>query len=207
MESVKKNTNHSWAAAGLYEYLLIVNPDVAVQEKVKVEKEQLQEEYPQRSDLHTQSHIIVARFFAREAMEATLMRWIQRICDQQPQFLVTLNNYSGFPPGTIYLRVQDPGPFASLAHQLKGVDDWIQSSYCPAMNVVSKPYLSIARQLPEPQYTQAMFSYSQRTFHESFMATELRLLRKEHPYDHCKMIHVFPLAHTHQCNKYDKEIA
>ena len=198
MHFAKKNTSHRWTDIGLFEYQLVINPDAAVNEKVRAEKEQLCDDYQQKAGSYAKSHITIARFLAREAMEATLLRWIQRICDQQLQFLVTLNNYSGFPPDTIYLRIQDPAPFISLAHQLKGVDDWIQSSSCPPISVVTKPYLSIARQLPEPVYTKAMFSYSQRIFHESFMATELRLLRKEHPFDTCKMINVFPLARTHQ---------
>jgi hypothetical protein len=164
---------------------------------VKLEAAQLGDDYQQEA-LSTQSCITVACFLAREPMEATLMRWIQRICDFQEQFRVTLNNYSGFPPDTIYLRVQEPAPFGNLARQLKSVDDWVQSSACPPMNLVAKPYLSIARRLPEPVYTKAMFSYSQRIFHESFMATELRLLRRTHAYETCKTIHVFPLARTHQ---------
>ena len=198
MQFLKKDTNYNRADPGLYEYQLVINPDTPVSEKVKAEKEQLYDDYQQKAAVSTKSHITIARFLAREAMEATLLRWIQRICDQQLQFLVTLNNYSGFPPDTIYLRVQDPAPFISLANQLKGVDDWIQSSSCPPISVITKPYLSIARQLPEPVYTKAMFRYSQRIFHESFMATELRLLRKEHPFDTSKMINVFPLARTHQ---------
>lgn len=198
MHFIKKDTSYSRTDSGLFEYQLVINPDASVNEKVKAETTQLYDDYQQKAAVQNKSHITIARFLAREAMESILLRWIQRICDQQPHFQVTLNNYSGFPPDTIYLRVQDPAPFTSLAHQLKGVDDWIQSSGCPPITVVTKPYLSIARQLPEPVYTKAMFSYSQRIFHESFMATELRLLRKEHPFATCKMINVFPLAITHQ---------
>ena len=197
MNIAKKDGYLNWSAQGLFEYRLIINPDALVSEKVKEEKAQLHGDY-QREALSLQSGITVASFLAREPMEATLMRWIQRICDFQEQFMVTLNNYSGFPPDTIYLRIQEPTPFGNLARQLKSVDDWVQSSACPPMNLVAKPYLSIARRLPEPVYTKAMFSYSQRIFHESFMATELRLLRRAHSFEPSKTIHVFPLARTHQ---------
>ncbi len=53
-------------------------------------------------------------------MEDTLIRWIQRICNRYSSFDLTLNNYSGFPPHTIYLRVQDPEPFRELMRQLRG---------------------------------------------------------------------------------------
>jgi hypothetical protein len=206
MNMAKKDTSHNRAEEGLFEYRLVLHPDASVNEKVKAETALLFDDDQQQALVQAPSYITVARFLAREPMEATLMRWIQRICDFQQQFMVTLNNYSGFPPDTIYLRIQEPAPFNSLARQLKSVDDWVQSSSCPPMNLVAKPYLSIARQLPEPVYTKAMFSYSQKIFHESFMATELRLLRRAHQFEQAKTIQVFPLARTHQ-RLYEKEIA
>lgn len=203
MEPAQYNTSPGWTEYGLYEYLLVVNPDAAVQDKVLAQKQEFDDEYrisvpsgqlTGRPAVRSGSHIIVASFLAREAMEETLLRWIQRICDQQSPFLVTLNNYSGFPPHTIYLRIQDPLPFMHLAQKLKAVDDLVRSSSCPPVRVIARPHLSIARRLPEPVYTKAMFSYSQKTFHESFMVNELRLLRRSHQFDDCKTINVFPFA-------------
>lgn len=194
MEPATKNRHDSWTEHGLYEYLLVVNPDAAVQDKVLAQKQEFYEEYHEKAALRSGSHIIVASFLAREAMEDTLIRWIQRICDQQPPFLVTLNNYSGFPPHTIYLRVQDPLPFLQLTQKLKAVDELVRSSSCPPVRLIAKPHLSIAPRLPEPVYTRAMFSYSQKTFHETFMVNDMRLLRRAHQFDHCKTINVFPFA-------------
>lgn len=198
MEPAKNNTSQSWTEYGLYEYLLVVNPDAAVHDKVLAQKQEFYDEYREKAAIKTGPHIIVASFLAREAMEETLIRWIQRICDQQPPFTVTLNNYSGFPPHTIYLRVQDPLPFLHLAQKLKAVDDLVRSSSCPPVRLIAKPHLSIARRLPEPVYTKAMFSYSQKTFHESFLVNDLRLLRRAHQFDDCKMINVFPFARGNQ---------
>jgi hypothetical protein len=70
----------------------------------------------------------------------------------------------------------------------------VRSSSCPPVKLITKPHLSIARLLPEPVYTKAMFTYSQKFFHESFMVSELRLLRRAHQFDNCKTINVFPFA-------------
>lgn len=194
MEPAKNNTHRGWAEYGLYEYLLVADPDVAVQHKVLAQQQAFYEEYREKAAIKTGRHIIVASFLAREAMEGTLIRWIQRICDLQHPFKVTLNNYSGFPPHTIYLRVQDPQPFLQLTHHLKAVDDLVRSSSCPPVRLIAKPHLSIARRLPEPVYTKAMFSYSQKTFHETFMVNELKLLRRAHQFDSCKTVNVFPFS-------------
>jgi 2'-5' RNA ligase len=183
----------NWQANALYEYLLVGHPDAGVYTKVMEEKEYFSGAYGEKIAEKTKPHIIVANFMASEAMEPTIVKWMQRICGAQQSFTVTLNNYSGFPPHTIYLRVQDPQPFQQLAKQLKTVDDFIRASACPPARIISKPYLSIAGKLPEQVYNKAMADYAQKTFHESFMLDELLLLRRQHQFDPCKTIQVFRL--------------
>ena len=193
MDTNANNLAGSRQANGLYEYLLVGHPDAGVYTKVMEEKEYFSGVYGEKVAEKTKPHITVANFMASEAMEPTIVKWMQRICGAQQSFTVTLNNYSGFPPHTIYLRVQDPLPFQQLAKQLKTVDDFIRASACPPARITSKPHLSIARKLPEQVYNIAMADYAQKTFHESFMLDELLLLRRQHAFDPCKTIQVFRL--------------
>lgn len=126
-------------------------------------------------------------------MEDTLIRWVQRICNSYKCFELTLNNYSGFPPHTIYLRVQDPHPFRQLMQQLRSIDEFIRSSGCPPANLITRPFLSIAGGLTEQVYNQAMPDYSRRTFHDSFRVDELVLLKRTHSFDACKTVNIFRL--------------
>jgi 2'-5' RNA ligase len=189
-------TAETWQQNALVEYLLVGHPDRGVNNKIMEEKQQFIDDYNENNDLKTKPHITVANFLADEAMEPTIIRWMQRICGAQQSFNVTLNNYGGFPPHTIYLRVQDPLPFQQLAKQLKTVDDFIRASDCPPAKLISKPHLSIARILPEHVYNKAMADYAQKTFHASFMIEELILLRRQHQFDTCKSIHIFRLRPT-----------
>jgi len=190
-------TNHSLADArqsnGLFEYLLVGHPDSFVYNKIMEEKQRFYIDYQEKIAIRTQPHITVANFLASEAMEPTIIKWMQRICGAQQSFTITLNNYSGFPLHTIYLRVQDPLPFQQLAKQLKTVDDFIRASACPPVKLMTRPHLSIARKLPEQVYNKAMADYAQKTFHESFMLDELLLLRRQHQFDPCKTIQIFRL--------------
>jgi 2'-5' RNA ligase len=176
-----------------FEYLLVVHPDAASGEQVMAEKQAFYERYRHKTAVKTKPHITVASFLAREEMEPTLIRWIHRITSMQPSFPVTLNNYSGFPPHTIYLRVQDHLPFLQLALQLKAVDQYVKGCGCPAIHFSSRPHMSIARRLPEELYEKAMPEYSRQTFHLSFRAEELVLLRRQHQFDTCRQINVFRL--------------
>ena len=143
--------------------------------------------------IKTKPHITLANFLAKEAMEETIIRWMENIFNNQQSFTVTLNNYSGFPPHTIYLRVQDAKPFQQLAKELKMVNTYVSSCGCPPMKLITNPHVSIAGSLPEEIYFKALTQYARKSFHESFMVNELLLLRRKHQYDTCKTINVFGL--------------
>lgn len=183
---------------GLQEYWLIIRPDLQVQKKIMEEKQQFVEDYGVQHVLAGNAHIVVAQFMAREGMEETIIRWLQRISSRLQSFPVTLNNYSGLPTHSICLRIQDHQPFVELAQQLQSIDEFIRSSGCPPPLFFRKPYLHIAGRLPEAVYAKAIPDYSRRSFHETFMATELLLLKRSFFSDACKTIHVFRLLPVDQ---------
>jgi 2'-5' RNA ligase superfamily protein len=191
---------------GRAEYLLVVYPHGDLQDRLLEEQQQFSAEYSLHVTVRNRPHITLAAFQAGELMEDTLIRWIQRICLRFKSFDLTLNNYSGIPPhttrppeadsripGTIYLRVQDPEPFRELMTQLKAVDEYIRSSGCPPIHLITRPYLSIAGGLTEQVYNKAMPDYSRRTFHDSFRIDELVLLKRAHSFDACKTVNIFRL--------------
>jgi 2'-5' RNA ligase len=190
---VTQSQTFDWSQLGLQEYLLVAHPDEAVNEKVVAEKENFHREYGQKIAVKTKPHITVANFLAKEAMEETIFRYMQRILMQQQSFEVSLNNYSGFPPHTIYLRVQNKQPFKQLAKELRVIGNYISSCACPPVQLKPNPHVSIARRLPETVYLKAMMDYSQKTFHETFLVKELVVLRRSHQYDACKTVQVFGL--------------
>jgi hypothetical protein len=152
----------------LFEYALVAHPDAATSEKIMEEKKSFEETYEQQAMIRMKPHITIAGFLAKEMMEATLVRWVQNICNLQTAFPVVLNNFSGFPPHTIYVRVLDPKPFGQLAAALKILDGFIQANDCPPLHVAPKPHLTIAEGLPENIYHKAIKYYSRRLFYESF---------------------------------------
>ena len=114
---------HSQRGARRAEYLLVIYPSGDLQEKLLEEQQQFSADYGLQMTVRNKPHITVAAFQAGEIMEDTLIRWVQRICNSYKSFELTLNNYSGFPPHTIYLRVQDPHPFRQLMQQLRSIDE------------------------------------------------------------------------------------
>jgi 2'-5' RNA ligase len=176
----------------LWEYLLVAHPDAEVNEKVIAEKEVFPSLHNHDIAIKTKPHITIANFLMKEPMEEIAIKWIQNICNLHTSFGVTLNNFSGFPPHTIYLRVQDPQPFKQLANALKILDGFIQSNGCPPLHLVTKPHLTIARALPEYAYDKAIKEYSKRSFHACFKVEKLFLLKRD-AFMRCHLVNTFIL--------------
>lgn len=180
--------NQTFGNDGHYEYLLVANPSVEVHQKVMQEKTYFYDEYRERITIKTQPHITVANFSATKEMEEIIIRQLQRACAGINSFTVTLHNYSGFVPHTIYLRVQNEQPFKQLAKQIQLMDGYIAANDCPPLTVVNKPHLTIARQLSKNSYLKAIADYATRKFHASFTLNELLLIKRKHQFDKCKMV-------------------
>jgi hypothetical protein len=178
----------------LWEYTLLALPDEKLDGAIREEKEFFDGLYDGLTTLRKGPHIRVAAFLAKEAMEETLVRWIRNICQIQETFTVTLNNYSGFPSHTIYLRVQDPTPFIQLASRLRIIDSFVQSNDCPPVQLTAKPFLSIAGGLSESIYTEAIRLFAQKTFHANFTLEKLVLVKRSWEGERDELVERFHLA-------------
>ena len=179
-------------ATETFEYLLVALPNKNICNKLIAEQDYFNLTY-QPQAIRPQPHIVIARFFAKEAMEETLLKWMHRICSMQQGFTTTLNNYSGFPPHTVFVRVQNPLPFELLAKELRVIDQYLQGNGFPSMQLVNRLHLGIARELDERLYDKAMLEYSGRTFYDTFTVNELLLQKRAHRYDAPKTVNVFGL--------------
>lgn len=177
-----EGTNHS--ATGLqslrFEYLLIASPGREVYERVMEIKNAFAGKYNQPLAAKTKPHITVSNFVAMERMEDTLIRWMQRAVAEQENFIVQLNNYSGFPGRAIFLRVQNPDPFRELAWRLKVIASYIKEYHCPPPKFVNHPHMSIARSLSPELFEKAIWEFAQKDFAATFNVKELLLLRKQY---------------------------
>ena len=177
--------------AGLPEYVLAIKPNDELSIKLCAEKRDFMVAYKLDGSVHHKSHIVLATFIGKESMEDTISRWLRNICLKQKSFTITLNNYSGIPPESIYLRIMDTAPLLALAKELKIIDEFIRAGGCPGLQLVKRPQLTIARNLGPALYERAMADYSQKLFCESFEAIELVLLKRKDSYENFKTINVF----------------
>lgn len=193
------NNRHSMISGQLrykpdeYEYMLVIQTGKELGKQILETRSGFEDAYHVHSRRLNHPYIKLASFMAKEAMEPTIERWIQRICAGQESFPVMLNNFSGFPTGKLFVRVQYHEPFIKLASGLSVIDDYIKSYGCPSAKIVSHPHVTIANRLPADMYTRAMLDYSQRDFSGSFIVEEVQLLKRKNPNEEFKKINLFKL--------------
>ena len=186
-------SNRSRAATDQYEYRLVIYAGNQITQQLSAEKKAFFDRYKSGIDQKDEPSITVIRFMATEEMEPTISKWIQRICSQQESFIVTLNNYSGYPPNNIHVRVQYTQAFQRLGKELKVIDNYVKSYGLVAATITSHPHLTLARSVPEEVYSKAMFDFAKRDFHASFIVSELILLKRKHQFEESRKISVFGL--------------
>jgi len=175
---------------GLGEYLLVGYPDKTVGDKLLLERRLFCETYQQAVPKDNLPHLLLAQFWARDVMEPTLIKWIQRICAGTAPFQVQLDRF-GAEAGHICLRVQHPLPFQRLASDLLSVDQFIRASGCPPAHLAEHPSIRITGDCSPELYRMAVMDYAARSFSEQFLLEELQLLHRSNPFDKCRLLHVF----------------
>jgi 2'-5' RNA ligase len=191
---MKKHQLHlDWHELNLWEYMLLATPDEPVQRKVLFEKKYFEDKYEAEIATKTLPHITIANFLAKEILEDRIGRLLQNICNQHYSFIAELNNFSGFPPHTIFIRVQNPQPFNRLANGLQALGDLLQLNDCPPLQLSPKPHLPIARQLDEEIYNIAIKEYAAREFHDQFTVDKLVLLKRDSRYKKWEHVNYFYL--------------
>ncbi len=194
MERLPTHTSTSRQAMPyLPQYLLVAYPDAETCNALMHEKQLFTEMFNDKDAVKTAPAIIISEFSAKEFMEDSLLRYMYRILAKQQSFKVALNNYSGFPSGTIHLRVQENQQLEQLSKQLQHIDNFIEENECGPVIHNHHPHLSIACNLHKLVYDKAMLEFSRRVFHAEFNIDELVLLKRNNPFDTCKQVTVFKL--------------
>jgi hypothetical protein len=193
MEQGLVNTGHTVnpRQPDAWEYFLVTEPDERVQNKIRDEVQSIFSQENHRGDFSIKPSVTIARFYANQQIEETLIRWIQRICSHHQSFPVTLNIYGALPPDTIYLRIQDEPPFRNLVNQLKVIDEYIKSSGQPGVWFNNRPFVRITGRLKPAIYNKALPDFSREMFHESFLLSELILLKRINDFDPYRQVNVF----------------
>ena len=174
-------------------YELVMFPEGDTGKEVSLFTQKLQQIFSGELLIYDKAFIGLGSFLGREEMEETLIRWIQRICNSECRFVVTVNNFGCLPPDLLYLRILDQQPFLRLIKKLMVIDNYIFSNGYGEVEWSSRPVCKLACQI-QPDFDHSKIrSYANLEFHAEFLAYNVVLL-KTMPQDRIRaVVNVFPL--------------
>lgn len=128
----------------------------------------------------------MAAFLARDGMENTLIRWMQRIFSQQRQFILTLDLVKPLDHEPARWQVREQNHFQELRQQLHALNPYLQGSDCPAMQFGT----FIQWKVPDEWYHQQQAT---ETIPVQFSLEGITLFRKPYHTGEGKEVQVFGL--------------
>jgi 2'-5' RNA ligase len=163
------------------EYMLVAKPHAELSAAIRHERQRFDQCYGVGLGVKSKPRVTIGKFLATEHMEPTLIAWLQRICGGELSFSIMLNNFSGCPVHTIYLRVQNQQPLLQLAKKLQQIDSYVAGNTGHQVQWNPAPHITIAKGLPEAVYASAMAVYAKQEFTSEFVVKELLLMRRTDP--------------------------
>lgn len=159
------------------EYLIILNPNDSVRNKILKIKSQIHLKYNTTILLNTKPNIRLAKFFSWETLEEKMMDHLRTIAMGMPPFKVTLKDYGGFPSHTLFINVTSKVPLHMLMKELRTLRPLIKSpDHEP--NFASEFYIPLAIKLDPVQYEKIWKEYRSRQFTGGFIADGMLLLKR-----------------------------
>ncbi len=162
-----------------WDYTLLVYPDEPVSTQLQYARTLLL-----KTGLADRCHIErpsigLAHFLAKEAMEPTLIRWIQNICHLHACFPLALNGVELTPTQGLSVGIADTGALARLGHALRILDPFMQSNDCPPLYLEPQPGLPLLHKVSLPLLDELRPALTTLDFSDRFLVEKLVLVRHD----------------------------
>ena len=101
------------------EYLLIIQPNEDVKQKINTIKKDFAEKYECPQALYSKPHITLIKFKQYEMNEQKIIHSINNIVCQNAPIQVSINGFESFPTHTIYFNVETKNAIVEIVKLLK----------------------------------------------------------------------------------------
>lgn len=160
------------------EYLLVLKPNTALQEKILEIKNQFSKTYKIPGAVHSRPHITLVNFIQFEMAEERLLTRLKILAMGYHPVTVRLRDYGSFPTHTVFINVESKQQVENLVKALRPASQLMTLNKDNKPHFINAPHLTIARKLLPWQYEQSWNEYSQKDFTGHFIAENMLLLKK-----------------------------
>lgn len=174
----------------LYEYLLIIEPVTAVQRQIRAFKEYFIKSHRYPNAIVSKGHITLMRFVQYDTYEKHIIRQFQQLATAISPFNVELQGFGSFGH-TLFVDVKSAGNILELMSLHRDELRPLLNTKGFTPYFVSKPHVTIARNLT-PSQTETIWPIWNRTrYHESFQAKNMILLKRKKGTSPYSVVHKF----------------
>jgi 2'-5' RNA ligase len=192
----------------IYEYLLIIPPSNAVSGKVTKIKIIFSEIHGCKNAAKLTPHLSVINFLQHESMEFRIIGCFEKFTQYINPFPIDLNGFGEFPNHTIYVNLSAAEPVINIVKDMRAkfrhilkISDSLKPKF------ITRPHLTIARGMTEEQHQTIWPIYKKEHFTDSFIASEMILIKREvepttlKPVSKFKVVHHFPFGGKQEGNE------
>lgn len=174
----------------LYEYLLIIEPVAAVQKQIRAFKEYFIKSHRYPNAIVSKGHITLMRFVQYGTYETYIVRKLQQLAAAIRPFDVELQGFGSFGH-TLFVDVKSAGNILELMSLHRNELRRLLNSKGFAPYFVSKPHVTIARNLTPSQHETIWPVWNRTKYHGSFQAKNMILLKRKRGTSPYSVVHKF----------------
>lgn len=163
----------------VFEYMLIINPHQALQEKIKGVRADFETAFRIDHKIGGRPNVGLAQWKQYEMMERRTIDKLKLVGMGYPPFKIELRDFGSYPSHSIFIKMVSVLPVKNL---IKEIRETVQALM--KMNKDNKPHffdesnISIGRKLLPWQYEKAWLEYSHKSFTGRFIADGMLMLKR-----------------------------
>jgi 2'-5' RNA ligase len=163
----------------VYEYLLVLDLQKELWERIVKIKEEFSENYKSDHARWGQPQIALVNFLQYGMMEERLINRLRIVAMAATPFKAELRDFGSFPSHTIFINVVSKAPVQGLVKNIRH-----EAQRLMKLNDDNKPYfimephITIAGKLQPWQYEKGWLEYSNKSFTGRFIADTMLMLKR-----------------------------
>jgi 2'-5' RNA ligase len=163
----------------IYEYLLILQPHEALQQKMMQVKQVFFEKYNAPSAIWGKPHITLVNFLQHRQVEQKLVQRLHTVAMGLCPIKIAFKDYGSFPSHTIYINITSKIPVQHVVKTIRTeAQQLMKLNEDNKPHFILEPHITIARKLLPWQYEQGWLEYSHKHFTASCIADGMLLLKR-----------------------------
>ena len=163
----------------IYEYMLIINPNEALQEKIKGVRADFDKAFNVEAKIGGRPNVGLVQFMQYEMMETRIRAKLKLIGLGYPPFKIELKDFGSYPSHTIYINMTSRLPVQNLIREIREQTQSLMKLNSETKpHFLQEPHITVGRKLKPWQYEKAWLEYSQKHFTGKFVADAMLLLKR-----------------------------